>query len=285
MRRGTEEMSESGIWLPATNGSWRLLFLSVLSSPVIVHAKVMEVSSTRQGEEKRPEAGSWQREETIHVNSTPQFARDTRKHFRVWFKRSSRFAARTVLCHFARWSSSQTHFMSHAQCTWLHRILLPLPHCTPSSLCPAERSIRHDPQHGVQFGRFAEQCSMTVYEPNDSVEVDSTEVTTVLSPPRRASIGSTYNSGEDIATTPCIIGSGWKTNFGTAGFTVVDCQVHHTFQTSTGRLVAMCSHKRKSSLDTNVFRSLILRARARVLFCASGNPRFSSMASRTGRPR
>ena len=219
------------------------------------------------------------------MNSTPQFARDTRKHFRVWFKRSSRFAARTVLCHFARWSSSQTHFMSHAQCTWLHRILLPLPHCTPSSLCPAERSIRHDPQHGVQFGRFAEQCSMTVYEPNDSVEVDSTEVTTVLSPPRRASIGSTYNSGEDIATTPCIIGSGWKTKFGTAGFTVVDCQVHHTFQTSTGRLVAMSSHKRKSSLDTNVFRSLILRERARVLFCASGNPRFSSMASRTGRPR
>ena len=77
VRRGTEEMSESGIWLPATNGSWRLLFLSVLSSPVIVHAKVMEVSSTRQGEEKRPEAGSWQREETIHVNSTPQFARVT----------------------------------------------------------------------------------------------------------------------------------------------------------------------------------------------------------------
>ena len=62
----------------------------------------MEVSSTRQGEEKRPEAGSWQREETIHVNSTPQFARDTRKHFRVWFKRSSCFAARTVLRHFAR---------------------------------------------------------------------------------------------------------------------------------------------------------------------------------------
>ena len=56
---------------------WRLLCLSVLSSPVIVHAKVMEVSSTRQGEEKRPEAGSWKREETIHVNSTPQFARVT----------------------------------------------------------------------------------------------------------------------------------------------------------------------------------------------------------------
>ena len=29
----------------------------------------MEVSSTRQGEEKRPEAGSWQREETIHRSS------------------------------------------------------------------------------------------------------------------------------------------------------------------------------------------------------------------------
>ena len=43
-------------------------------------------------------------------------------------------------------------------------------------------------------------------------------------PSRRASIGSTYNSGEDIATTPFIIDNGWKTNFGDAGFTDVDTE-------------------------------------------------------------
>ena len=97
---------------------------------------------------------------------------------------------------------------------------------------------------------------MTVYVPNDSVEVGSTEVTTVLSPPRRA----TYNSGEDIATTPCIIGSGWKTKFGTAGFTVVDCQVHHTFQTSTGRLVGDVLTQEKVKSGCKCFsRSLIPR--------------------------
>ena len=232
---------------------WRFLFLCVLNSPVIAHAKVMEVSSTRQGDEKRPEAGSWKREETIHVNSTPQFARDTRKHFRVWFKRSSRFAARTVLCHFARWSPSQTHFMSHAQCTWLDRILLPLPHCTPSSLCPPERSIRHDPQHGVQFGRFAEQCSMTVYEPNDSVEDSSTEVTTVLSLPRRGSIGSTYNSGEDIATTPALSEVDGGPNLGLLASPLLTVKFITPSRPVQGDLLAMCSHKRKSSLDTKCF--------------------------------
>ena len=55
---------------------------------------------------------------------------------------------------------------------------------------------------------------MTVYEPNDSVEVDSTEVTTVLSPSRRASIGSTYNSGEDIATTPALSEVDGRQNLG-----------------------------------------------------------------------
>ena len=73
-------MSESGIWLPAqlfaTNGSLAASVFERIEFPM-VHAKVMEVSSTRQGEEKRPEAGSWKREETIHVNSTPQFARVT----------------------------------------------------------------------------------------------------------------------------------------------------------------------------------------------------------------
>ena len=42
---------------------------------------------------------------------------------------------------------------------------------------------------------------MAGYELNDPVEESSTEVTTKLKPMRRASIGSTYFSGEDIATT------------------------------------------------------------------------------------
>ena len=245
----------------ATNGSLAAsVFVRVeFSSDSTCEGDGGEFNSPRRGEETRGRQWAARGDNSCEQYTAVRTCH-TRKHFRVWLTRSSRFAARTVLCHVARWSPSQAHFMSHAQCTWLDRILLPLQHRTPSSLCPAQRSIRHDPQHGVQFGRFAEQCSMTVYEPNDSVEESSTEVTTVLSPPRRASIGSIYNPGEDSNHT-CIIGSGWRTKFGTAGFTVVDCQVHHTFHTSTERLVAMNSHRGKSSLDANVFRSLILRER------------------------
>ena len=101
---------------------------------------------------------------------------------------------------------------------------LPAPHSTPS-LLPCY------PQHGVQFGRFAEQCAMTVYEPNDSVEVGSSEVTTVLLLSRRASIGSPLTTLAHLQLWrryrhyTCIIASGWKTKFGIAGFTVVDCHI------------------------------------------------------------
>ena len=88
--------------------------------------------------------------------------------------------------------------MSHAHCTWLDRILLPLPHSTPSLFHPLKWSISCNPQHGIQF---AEQSPITGYEPNDLVEDSSTEVATMFQPSRRASVGSTYNSGEDIATT------------------------------------------------------------------------------------
>ena len=54
---------------------------------------------------------------------------------------------------------------------------------------------------GGQFGRFAEQSPLTDYEPNDPVDVSSTEGTPMLLPSRRASIGSTKKSSEDIATT------------------------------------------------------------------------------------
>ena len=60
-----------------------------------------EFNSPRRGEETRG-----RQLEARGDNSCEQYTavrtRHTRKHFRVWFKRSSRFAARTVLCHFAR---------------------------------------------------------------------------------------------------------------------------------------------------------------------------------------
>ena len=52
------------------------------------------------------------------------------------------------------------------------------------------------------FARFAEESPLVGYEPNALVEVSRTEVTTTLLLSRKASIGSTYNSGDDIAATP-----------------------------------------------------------------------------------
>ena len=56
---------------------------------------------------------------------------------------------------------------------------------------------------GLLFGRMAEQSPLAGYEPNAPVDVSSTEVATLL-PSRKASIGLTYNSGEDIVTTPAV---------------------------------------------------------------------------------
>ena len=69
-------------------------------------------------------------------------------------------------------------------------------------LYPLNRSISCNPQQGVQFGRLPEQSPLTSCEPNDPVEVSSTELTTTLLPSRKASIASTCNSGEDIAAAP-----------------------------------------------------------------------------------
>ena len=67
---------------------------------------------------------------TLPLSIGRQFviASHTQTPFRVWLKRSSRFAACAVLCHFAKQSSSQAHLISHAQCTWLDGILFPPPH-------------------------------------------------------------------------------------------------------------------------------------------------------------
>ena len=129
----------------------------------------------------------------------------TRNHFLACesrLKRSSRFAARIVLCSFTK------TVITSAQCTWLNRILLPHPHGTPSSLYPSPGTTHCDPQHGVEFGP---SCRTEPH--NDPVEVTSTEVTTMLLPSKRASIESTYNL--------CIIGSGSKTKNRNVGFTAV----------------------------------------------------------------
>ena len=70
--------------------------------------------------------------------------------------------------------------MSH---TWLDRALFLLLHSTPSPLDPPDMAFPCVPLQGVPLGRLAEQNPITVYEP-------------------RACFGSTYTSGEDIATTP-----------------------------------------------------------------------------------
>ena len=100
---------------------------------------------------------------------------------------------------------------------------------------------------------------MTVYVPNDSVEVGSTEVTTVLSPPPRASIGSTYNSGEDIATTPALSEVDGRPNLGLLAYRFKFITHSSPVQSD----LAMYSHRRKSSLDANVFPGVSFRERVR----------------------
>ena len=190
--------------------------------------------------------------------------------------------------------------MSHAQCTWLDRILLSPPHSTPSLLCLLNWSILCNPQHGVQFGRFAELCFVTVYdEPNDPVEVRSTEVTTMLSPPRRASIGSTSNSGEETATTPASSEVGERPNLGLLALLLLTqtrgkcspiqdlslshgkmlCQVHHTFQSVQGDLWR-CTHTTEVKSGYKCFQGVLFRERERekkntFFYWASRNLRFS----------
>ena len=111
--------------------------------------------------------------------------------------------------------------MSHAQGTWLDRILLPPHHSTPSFLDSSHGRVHCDTHHGGQFGRLAIQGPFASYEPNDPVEVSSTVVTTMLLPSRRVSIGSTYNSGEDIAAAPASSEVDKRQHFGKVGSTAV----------------------------------------------------------------
>ena len=164
----------------------------------------------------------------------------TQTLFRVWLKRSSRFAARIVSV-----ISNNSHLHRHGSCRTrnvhgLTAFLFPAAHSTPSLLYLLNRSILCNPQHGVQFGGLAEQNPMTGYEPNDNVEVSSTEVTTTLFPSRRASVGSTYN----ISATPVSSEVQKKAKLENAGISAVNMKERGKCRTihSNRNYVSISSH-------------------------------------------
>ena len=98
------------------------------------------------------------------------------------------------------------------------------------------------------------------------------EVTT-LSPPREDSIGSTYNYGEDIASTPAVSEVDERSDLGTLALPLLSqerdkcgpSRIFHSnressetssshFRTCTAKPVARCQNKRKSSRGSNVVR-------------------------------
>ena len=109
-------------------------------------------------------------------------------HTRKLFSRVAQVAAFCVL-------SPETIILARMLC---FALCLTLSTPTSSSLLfPPNWTNLCAPQSGLLFGRFAEQTPLTSCEPNALFEVSSTEVTTTLSFARKASNGSTYNSGED----------------------------------------------------------------------------------------
>ena len=104
----------------------------------------------------------------------------------------------------------------HERMSWRTPCLIAAPfslqHSTLSLLDLPNRTNPCVPPQGLVFGRFAEQSPLTGYEPNAPVEVNSTKVMTILLHPRKASIGSTYNSGED--TTPAASEVDERSNLG-----------------------------------------------------------------------
>ena len=91
---------------------------------------------------------------------------------------------------------------------------------------------------------------------------------------------STYNSGEDIATTPALSEVDGRPNLGLLASPLLTFKfITHSWPVQSD-LLAMYSQRRKSSVDANVFQESYSERE-----WASRNPRFSSMASRSGRPR
>ena len=86
--------------------------------------------------------------------------RSTHCFFRIFFKKS----------HLHLYGSC-----FHAQSSLSDYLPLPLPHGTPRTETP---TAIHS--FGGQFGRLAGESPLTGYEPNDPVEVSSSEVTPML---------------------------------------------------------------------------------------------------------
>ena len=115
--------------------------------------------------------------------------------------------------------------------------------------------------------------------------------------PRRASIGSTYNSGEDTATTPASSEVCERPNLGLLASLLLTqtrgkcspiqdlslshgkmlCQVHHTFQSVQGDLWR-CTHTIEVKSGYKCFRGVLFRERdrerGRFFYWASRNLRF-----------
>ena len=92
--------------------------------------------------------------------------------------------------------------MIHAQSSLLDPLHPALLTRTPSLLFPSHVNVHWDPLLGAQFGRFAEQPLFTDYELHDLMEVSNSEVAPTLFQGSSARSASTFNSGEDIASTP-----------------------------------------------------------------------------------
>ena len=192
--------------------------------------------------------------QTQGVNSTPHLARVTHaKHFRVRLK-------------IAEFASS----LKRSQCSWLDCIPFPLRYSTPSPLYPLKGSTHRNPQQGVPF---SSSCRTEPDNRFSRLAVCSTEVTTMLLSSRRASIGSTYNSGEDIGATPASSEVDERPNLGMvvsslltkererqvqhhSGFITLTwtnlSHVHHTFEPSRGD-PRPCTHTRESQAEMQMF--------------------------------
>ena len=70
------------------------------------------------------------------------------------FSHAKLFRSLVVLSFMEKQSSSQAHFMSHVQCTWLDR--------SPLLLFPLHGSIPCNQQHGVQLRRPAEHSTIVI---------------------------------------------------------------------------------------------------------------------------
>ena len=139
----------------------------------------------------------------------------TRKHFLAC---GSRFKHASFWCHFEKQSFPKSQIILHSQPS-LHD-------CSGYGRAQEEaRKVRCEevedecnPHPGGHFGRFAEQSLLACYQLNDPVEVSSKEVAPMLLPSRRASVGSTHDSCEDIPATPVSSEVDEKQKYGNVGF-------------------------------------------------------------------